>query len=201
LYFLYRPWEVPSVVKQLEIDANANDPTQMSFASEEDIQTHREPEFCELFSIRYRKAVVTANVITLLVQFSGSNSVLFYSTYFFDKHKSTHALSVYITQLISFGACLFVITSFLIIDRVDRKRIMILGAILLACVNILLAIVIVSQAPAFTYLIMFFMYLPIFNMTLGPVLWVYFSETLTSNGMGIAVMFNWITIGILSIII
>jgi hypothetical protein len=77
---------------------------------------------------------------------------------------------------------------------------MIVGSLALMMINLLLAILITAGAPPYTYIIMFGMYLPVFNMTLGPVCWVYFSETLTDLGMGLAMAFDWITMALLSII-
>jgi MFS transporter, SP family, arabinose:H+ symporter len=156
----------------------------------------------ELFSRRYRLPLLIAFVLTVGAQFSGINSIMYYSTEIFrnatGNANAAFTSSVWIgliNFLATFGAILFV-------DKAGRKPLLLIGNAVQVIALITVG-VIFANAPHSRALLWFvLLYIAAFAMAMGPLPWIVCSEIfpakLRGRAMSISAFLVWVACLIVS---
>ncbi len=165
-------------------------------ASVKEVLQQEEGTFAELFSRHYRLPLLIAFVLAVGAQFSGINSIMYYSTEIFrnatGNANAAFTSSVWIglvNFLATFGAILFV-------DKAGRKPLLLLGN----AVQVL-ALSIVgwifgrnAHSPALLWFVL--LYISAFAIAAGPLTWLVCSEIfpakLRGRAMSVSAFFVWV---------
>ena len=85
------------------------------------------------------------------------------------------------------------------VKKIGRKTLLIWGNLAIAAVHITIGLA-CSHGNINVAFIMIIIFILIFVNTSGPVAWIYAGETVTDTGLGVCLLFLWITLFILSFI-
>jgi MFS transporter, SP family, arabinose:H+ symporter len=150
-----------------------------------------------LFSRRYRKCVILAVLTALFNQFSGINPILYYLNDIFTSAGSSSMSSD--LQAIAIGGtnALGTIIAMTLIDRLGRKKLLLLGAVgTFVCLSLTSAFFYVDRlrGALFWPLVGFVAF---FAVSQGSVIWVYISEifpnSVRGKGLSLGSFTHWLT--------
>ncbi|WP_446743632.1 sugar porter family MFS transporter [Silvibacterium acidisoli] len=155
-----------------------------------------------LFSRRYRKCVILAVLTALFNQFSGINPILYYLNDIFSSTGASRVSSD--LQAVAIGATNFVgtIIAMTLIDRIGRKKLLLIGAVG--------TFICLSLTGAFFYSARFrgalvwplVGFVAFFAVSQGSVIWVYISEifpnSVRGKGLSLGSFTHWLTCASLS---
>ena len=135
-------------------------------------RTHTE----HLFQHRYRKPIFLAISIGLFNQLSGINAILYYLNDIFERAGFSKLSSDMQAVAIGFTNLVFTIIAMSVIDRLGRKKLLLIGAVgTAACLAGVAAIFASGQHPELlVWLLVGF--IASFAFSQGAVIWVYLSE-------------------------
>jgi MFS transporter, SP family, arabinose:H+ symporter len=154
-----------------------------------------EGTFGELFSRRYRLPILIALVLMVGSQFSGINSIMYYSTEIFKKATGDADAGFKCSVWIGLVNLLATFVAIVLVDKAGRKPLLLVGnaiqVIALGIVGVLYA-----SAPESKSLLVFVMiYTGSFAVAMGPLPWVVCSEIfpakLRGRAMSIATFAIW----------
>jgi sugar porter (SP) family MFS transporter len=164
-------------------------------AAVKNVLQQEEGSMAELFSEKYRLPLLIAFVLMVGAQFSGINSIMYYSTEIFKNATgntdAAFSASIWIGMinfLATFGAIIFV-------DKAGRKPLLLLGTgvqvIALVTVGVIFARN--SHSPALLWFVL--LYISAFAIASGPLPWVVCSEIfpakLRGRAMSVSTFFIW----------
>jgi MFS transporter, SP family, arabinose:H+ symporter len=161
-----------------------------------EVLQQEEGTFGELLSARYRLPMLIAFVLTVGAQFSGINSIMYYSTEIFrnatGNANAAFASSVWIgliNFLATFGAILFV-------DKAGRKPLLLIGNAVQVVALIAVGIIYDSNPHSPLLLGFVLLYIAAFAMAMGPLPWIICSEIfpakLRGRAMSISACLVWV---------
>ena len=158
--------------------------------------------FMEIFSPKYRKVVWIGVIFAAIAQLTGINIIFYYAPLIFEK---THVGGSVLFQTVLTGIVnlIFTIIAFWLIDRVGRKKLLLLGsAVMGLCMGIVGYLFYSDRLDNYLVLVAIFVYIAAFACTWGAVLWVYVAEIFSNKIRGSATSFaifgNWTANAIVS---
>ena len=140
-----------------------------------------------LFGKTFLPIVMIGFGIAILQQFCGINNVTPFMQKIFIMagiKLKEGLMNAVLVQLVFF---LFTFVAIVLVDRIGRKILMLIGTGLMAVSLFLLAWAFNSQSSGFLVLILVMVYIATFAFTLGPVVWVLISEMFPSEIRGRAI--------------
>jgi sugar porter (SP) family MFS transporter len=168
----------------------------VEIAAVKDVLQQEEGSLAELFSIHYRLPLLIAFVLTTGAQFSGINSIMYYSTEIFKNAtgnaNAAFSSSVWIglvNFLATFGAILFV-------DKAGRKPLLLLGNAVQVGALVTVGCIFLRNphSPALLWYVL--LYISAFAIAAGPLPWVVCSEIfpakLRGRAMSVSAFFVWV---------
>jgi sugar porter (SP) family MFS transporter len=157
----------------------------------------------EVFTPRFRKVVIIGLVFASIAQLTGINIVFYYAPLIFEKvHVGGSVL--FQTMLTGVVNLIFTILAFPLIDRLGRKKLLLIGSVIMGlCMFVLAALFHFDMLHNYFVLLTIFVYIGGFACTWGVVLWVYVAEIFPNRVRGtatsIAVFGNWVANSIVSL--
>lgn len=138
-----------------------------------------------------------AIVIAVFQQISGANAVLFYAPIIFEKVGMDVNDQLFIQILIGSVNLLFTLVAIRLVDKVGRKRLMVVGAGSMAFLLLLIGLSFQGDyIPQQLVSVFVLLFIGAYAATLAPVTWVIISEifpiSIREQGMGIASAFLWV---------
>ncbi|EAR96281.2 MFS transporter (macronuclear) [Tetrahymena thermophila SB210] len=134
---------------------------------------------------------------TLLIfqQFSGINAVIMFLGQIFQKEHFSFRMTNLLSLLSNFIYLIASILSTYFVKKYTRRAILITGSSFAGIFLLLLALLQIIDIQQISFLAFFFIscYFVAFNFSLGPVIWLYSSEILSSKEFSIATTLNWIS--------
>ena len=169
---------------------------EVEIAAVKNVLAQEEGTLRELFSPHYRLPLLIAFVLTIGAQFSGINSIMYYSTEIF-KNATGNANAAFtasvwiglINFLATFGAILFV-------DKAGRKPLLLLGNAVQVIALIIVGLIFANNphAPALLWFVL--LYIVAFALAMGPLPWIICSEIfpakLRGRAMSISACSVWV---------
>ncbi len=150
----------------------------------------------DLFKADVWHIVFIGAMVAVFSQAGGQNSLFSYAPVIFQQ--AGVAAEEAFLQAVIIGVINFMFTFIAIffIDRVGRRKLLLVGSILL-CIDALgLAYSFYTSAPGYLILVLVLSFIAIYAATLGPVTWVVLSEIfpnrIRGNAMGLATLCLWI---------
>ncbi len=155
-----------------------------------------------LFSRRYRIPVMLAVTLALFNQFSGINPILYYLNDIFAKAGFSKVSGD--LQAVAIGATnlLFTLVAMSIIDKVGRKKLLIVGSVgTFACLSIISTLFVTGKHQNLL-LWPLVGFVAFFAVSQGSVIWVYISEifpnSVRGKGQSLGSFTHWLTCAMLS---
>jgi len=163
---------------------------------EESLRSDRAAGRQPLFSRRYRIPVILAVTLAVFNQFSGINPILYYLNDIFASAGFTKVSSD--LQAVAIGATnlLFTIVAMSVIDKVGRKKLLILGSIgTFACLS-MISYIFYTGTHKSLLLWPLVGFVAFFAVSQGAVIWVYISEifptSVRAKGQSLGSFTHWL---------
>ena len=137
-----------------------------------------------LFSRRYRIPVMLAVTLALFNQFSGINPILYYLNDIFAKAGFSKVSSD--LQAVAIGATnlLFTIVAMSVIDKVGRKKLLILGSVGTFICLAMISLIFYTRSHQSLLIWPLIGFVAFFAVSQGSVIWVYISEIFPNSVRG-----------------
>ncbi|WP_182477900.1 sugar porter family MFS transporter [Staphylococcus succinus] len=136
-----------------------------------------------------RPTLIIGSVFALFQQIIGINAIIYYAPSIFSKAGLGDATSILGTVGIGTVNVLVTIIAIMIIDKVDRKRLLVIGNIGMVASLLIMAILIWAigiQSSSWIIIICLTLFIIFFGFTWGPVLWVMLPELFPMRARGAA---------------
>lgn len=157
----------------------------------------------ELFRPGLRMALIIGIVLSIFSQVTGINVIMYYAPEIF---KATgDGASSALTQTVWIGAIntLMTLVAIRYVDRLGRKKLLLIGAAGMAiCLALVGAAFYKEATGSYTVLIGILLYISFFAISLGPLTFVVVAEIFPNHirgrAMGVAIFFLWLSVYIVS---
>ncbi|MEB7462514.1 sugar porter family MFS transporter [Staphylococcus succinus] len=136
-----------------------------------------------------RPTLIIGSVFALFQQIIGINAIIYYAPSIFSKAGLGDATSILGTVGIGTVNVLVTIIAIMIIDKIDRKRLLVIGNIGMVASLLIMAILIWAigiQSSSWIIIICLTLFIIFFGFTWGPVLWVMLPELFPMRARGAA---------------
>lgn len=169
----------------------------------EDIAVQGAAKIRDVFSPRFKKVVIIGLVFASIAQLTGINIIFYYAPLIFEKTKVGGSV-LFQTLLTGIVNLIFTIIAFWLIDRVGRKKLLLMGSCVMgACMFVLGWLFLRNYLQNYFVLAAVFIYIAGFACSWGAVLWVYVAEIFPNKVRGtatsVAVFGNWVANSIVSL--
>lgn len=168
------------------------------------LQNQDEAHYRELFLPEVRPILWVGIILAIFQQITGINTVMYYAPKIFAQ--IGQATDVALLQTIAIGGTNFIFTiiGMLVIDRIGRRLLILIGSIGMTIMLASLSLLYFLNAATGPVVLVFILgYIAFFAASLGPALWVVVSEIfpnrLRSKGMSIALVALWVACTIVTI--
>jgi sugar porter (SP) family MFS transporter len=143
----------------------------------------------ELFSPSYRKVLLTGFILAVLVQVSGINTVIDYAPKILMAAGIQIKSALLQTSLIGIINGVFTFVAILLIDRVGRRKLYLVGSAGMALSLIILSISFYFHLNSLITLACIMLFIAFFASCVGPAFWTLVSEIFPNRIRGSAVAF------------
>ncbi len=144
----------------------------------------------ELFRPAMGKVLVIAVAVAVLQQATGINSVFFYAPMIFEQSGIGTDAAFMQAVLVGLTNLAFTVLAILFIDRLGRRPLLVAGLIGIALCMLLLAYGFSAEDVNPTIILVGILgFVASFALSLGPVMWVLFSELFPNQIRGVAISF------------
>lgn len=167
-----------------------------------DIAAQGTGTFRELWTPRFKRVVLIGLVFAAVAQLTGINIIFYYAPLIF-KQSHTGGSPLFQTLLLGIDNLIFTVAAFWFIDRVGRKKLLLIGSAVMALSFGGLAVLFSMNATEnYFVLALIFLFIAGFACSWGAVLWVYVAEIFPNHIRGaatsVAVTGNWTANAIVS---
>ncbi len=133
----------------------------------------------------YFKPISIAFLVAMFNQFSGINAILYYAPRIFELSGLAAADSLYQSILIGVTNGIFTIAGLALIDRVGRKKLLIVGSVgMSVCLGLVAKTFYSQDFSGFVLLIYLLIYIMFFAFSTGAVIWVLIAEVFPNKVRG-----------------
>ncbi len=143
------------------------------------------------------RVILMGVALSVLQQFMGLNAISYYGPQILERmgyHTDAALLGVLIARCLNLLATMGVV---LIVDRVGRKPLLVVGAVIMGCSMMVIGSLFVSGTTGVSGLVAICCYLTGLGMSFGPIIWILMSEIfpapIRAQGMSVAIAAQWAT--------
>jgi SP family xylose:H+ symportor-like MFS transporter len=140
--------------------------------------------------------IVAGIMLSVFQQFVGINAVLYYAPLMFKNMGATTDTALWQTIIVGLANVIFTVVAILTVDRLGRRPLLIIGALVMAVSMIALGFTFQAKAVGVGALVAVVVYIAGFALSWGPVTWVLLSEmfpnAIKNRALAIAVAAQWI---------
>ena len=158
-------------------------------ADMKEINSFSESTWNVLKSPWLRPTLIIGCIFALLQQIIGINAIIYYAPSIFSKAGLGDATSILGTVGIGTVNVIITIVAIMIIDKIDRKRLLVIGNIGMVASLLIMAVLIWTigiQSSAWIIVACLTLFIIFFGFTWGPVLWVMLPELFPMRARGAA---------------
>jgi sugar porter (SP) family MFS transporter len=138
-----------------------------------------------LFSKQYFKPISIAFLVAMFNQLSGINAILYYAPRIFELSGLSNSDSMFQPVMIGITNMIFTVLGMIIIDRVGRKPLLIIGSLgMSVCLGLISRIFYLQDFSGYGVLIYLLVYIMFFAFSTGAVIWVLISEVFPNSVRG-----------------
>jgi SP family xylose:H+ symportor-like MFS transporter len=135
-------------------------------------------------------------LLSVFQQFVGINAVLYYAPLMFQNMGASTNSAFLQTVVVGAANLLFTLVAILTVDRLGRKPLLVIGAVIMAIAMFVLGGLFGARAVGLGTLVAVVAYIAGFALSWGPVVWVLLSEmfpnSIKSKAMAVAVAAQWL---------
>lgn len=178
-------------VAVLKRNLHASDVTREVAEIEDSFRIKEEVSYRELMSVPNRKVLLIAFVLCIFQQITGINTIMYYAPKIFAMNGYSGDIALLQTVVIGVLNLVSTIVAILIVDKVGRKPLLLLGSLGMGLSLLALSVLYRLGLQGGTgVLAAILCYISFFSLSLGPVIWVVASEIfpnrIRSKGMSAA---------------
>ena len=182
--------EARRVLLRVSSADRADEDIQAIKASLDADQSAKRARLRELFNPHLRRVIVVAALVGILQQITGINAVFFYAPMIFEQSGIGTDAAFMQAVLVGLVNLLFTVLAILSIDRLGRRPLLITGLAGIAACMLLISYGFASAEPNPTIILVGILgFVASFAFSLGPVMWVLFSELFPNRVRGLAISF------------
>ncbi len=138
-----------------------------------------------LFSRVYFKPISIAFFVAMFNQFSGINAILYYAPRIFELSGLSNSDSLYQSIFIGVTNAIFTILGMVLIDRVGRKKLLIIGSVGMSiCLGLVAKTFYTRDFEGIGLLVYLIVYIMFFAFSTGAVVWVLIAEIFPNKVRG-----------------
>jgi len=163
----------------------------------ESLETPQKQQEEKFFSSKYKVPIITAMAIAIFNQLTGINAILYYAPRIFQMTGLSMDASLLQTIAVGITNMIFTVIAMTIIDRIGRKKLLLIGS-----VGMFITLGLVAQSFYFQnfdgYSVMLYLigFIAFFAVSQGAVIWVYISEIfpnmVRSEGQSLGTFTHWV---------
>jgi SP family xylose:H+ symportor-like MFS transporter len=139
--------------------------------------------------------IIVGIMLSVFQQLVGINAVLYYAPLMFQNMGASTDSAFLQTVVVGAANTVFTVVAILTVDKLGRKPLLIIGALIMAVSMIALGFLFSAKAVGLAALIAVVAYIGGFALSWGPVVWVLLSEmfpnSIKGRAMAIAVVAQW----------
>jgi len=170
--------EAKSVITKVNMEADPNHIIkEIKESLDEDVIEHLK----YLFKKPYLRLVIIGILIGMFNQFTGINVVMYYSAKIFLAAGFSSESSILQTVIVGATNLVFTLIAMAVIDKLGRKKMLLLGALLMTAFLGLFAYLFLASIQGLGLLIMLVLFVGSFAFSQGAVVWVILSEMFPNN--------------------
>jgi sugar porter (SP) family MFS transporter len=143
---------------------------------ERSVRGEREAAREPFFTAKYRRPIVLALMVATFNQLSGINALIYYTADIFAMAGAGRTSALWQSVIIGLTNLVFTLAAMSVIDRVGRKRLLLVGSIGLALCLFVAAWALETRAGGLLVLASLIGYIASFAFSQGAVIWVYLAE-------------------------
>jgi MFS transporter, SP family, arabinose:H+ symporter len=171
---------------------------------EETLKNHQEAAYRELLTPKIKPLLFMGILLAVFQQITGINTIMYYAPKIFANIGQSNDSALLQTIAIGATNLIFTIAGMLLIDRIGRKILVLLGSAgMMLMLAGLSALYFLNLTSGLLVLVLILGYIGFFAASLGPAIWVMVAEIfpnrLRSKGMSLAIMALWLACAIVSI--
>jgi sugar porter (SP) family MFS transporter len=138
-----------------------------------------------LFSRKYFKPISIAFLVAMFNQFSGINAILYYAPRIFELSGLSIDDSMFQSILVGITNGIFTILGMILIDRVGRRKLLIVGSIgMSVCLGLIARTFYTQNFSGYGLLVFLLIYIMFFAFSTGAVIWVLIAEIFPNRVRG-----------------
>ena len=170
--------EAKNVITKVNLEADPNYIIrEIKESLDEDVIEHLK----YLFKKPYLRLVIIGILIGMFNQFTGINVVMYYSAKIFLAAGFSSESSILQTVIVGATNLVFTLIAMAVIDKLGRKKMLLLGALLMTAFLGLFAYLFLASIQGLGLLIMLVLFVGSFAFSQGAVVWVILSEMFPNN--------------------
>jgi sugar porter (SP) family MFS transporter len=143
---------------------------------ERSLRGEREAAREPFFTAKYRRPILLALMVATFNQLSGINALIYYTADIFAMAGAGRTSALWQSVIIGVTNLVFTLAAMSVIDRVGRKRLLLIGSIGLAVCLFVAAWALETKAGGVLVLGSLIGYIAFFAFSQGAVIWVYLAE-------------------------
>lgn len=172
---------------------------------EDTLKNQEESTFRDLLAPKIKPLLFIGIILAVFQQITGINTIMYYAPKIFANVGQSNDSALFQTILIGGTNLLFTLVAMVLIDRLGRKLLIIIGSTgMMLMLAGLSALYFTNQTSGVLVLVFILGYIAFFAASLGPALWVVaaelFPNRLRSKGMSIAIVSLWIACTVVTIV-
>ncbi len=181
-----------------ESDASEQvDVIEESISSEKHIKSER------LFTAKLKFPIILAILVAFFNQFSGINAIMYYAPRIFEMAGLDRTSSLFQSVSIGFTNLIFTIVALFIIDRVGRKKLLLIGSVGMVFMLMLVSLgFLLNRFGGGAVLIGLVGFIAFFASSQGAVIWVFISEIfpnkVRAKGQALGSLTHWLLAALVS---
>ncbi|MBN1791708.1 MAG: sugar porter family MFS transporter [Bacteroidales bacterium] len=181
-----------------ESDASEQvDVIEESISSEKHIKSER------LFTAKLKFPIILAILVAFFNQFSGINAIMYYAPRIFEMAGLDRTSSLFQSVSIGFTNLIFTIVALFIIDRVGRKKLLLIGSVGMVFTLMLVSLgFLLNRFGGGAVLIGLVGFIAFFASSQGAVIWVFISEIfpnkVRAKGQALGSLTHWLLAALVS---
>lgn len=152
----------------------------------------REP----FFTAKYRRPILLALMVATFNQVSGINALIYYTADIFAMAGAGRTSALWQSVMIGVTNLVFTLLAMSVIDRVGRKRLLLIGSVGLAVCLFVAAWALQTKAAGSLVLVSLIGYIASFAFSQGAVIWVYLAEIfpnrVRARGQALGSFTHWV---------
>ncbi len=172
---------------------------------EDTLKNQEESTFRDWLAPKIKPLLFIGIILAVFQQITGINTIMYYAPKIFANVGQSNDSALFQTILIGGTNLLFTLVAMVLIDRLGRKLLIIIGSTgMMLMLAGLSALYFTNQTSGVLVLVFILGYIAFFAASLGPALWVVaaelFPNRLRSKGMSIAIVSLWIACTVVTIV-